>query len=124
VGYRSSGLEGLPFNDDWGVAISDDGRAGEGLYVVGWIKRGPTGVIGTNRPDGQEAAKQIIEDIPEGRKPGRAALDELLASKGVRVVDYTDWLTLDAHEQARAREGAPREKLITVAAMLGVLDSA
>ena len=106
------------------MAISDDGRAGEGLYVVGWIKRGPTGVIGTNRPDGQEAARQIIEDIPEGRKPGREALDEALAGKGARVVDYADWLTLEAYENAQAREGAPREKLITVAAMLGVLDGA
>ncbi len=124
VGYRSGGMEGLPFNDDWGVAISDDGRAGEGLYVVGWIKRGPTGVIGTNRPDGQEAAKQILEDIAEGSKPGREALEAFVTKNGGRIVDFDDWLTLDAHEKAEAREGAPREKLITVAAMLRVLDGA
>ena len=124
VGYRSGGLEGLPFNDDWGVAISDEGRAGDGLYVVGWIKRGPTGVIGTNRPDGQQAAKQILEDIAAGSKPGREALEAAIAKNGGRIVSYDDWLTLDAHEKAAAREGAPREKLITVAAMLGVLDGA
>ncbi|MFP6699137.1 MAG: FAD-dependent oxidoreductase [Alphaproteobacteria bacterium] len=124
VGYRSSGLEGLPFNDDWGVAISDEGRAGDGLYVVGWIKRGPTGVIGTNRPDGQEAAKQILEDIPVGSKPGRTALEAALAAKGTRIVNYDDWQVLDAHEKANARDGAPREKEITVAAMLEVLDGA
>ena len=124
VGYRSSGLEGLPFNDDWGVAISDEGRAGDGLYVVGWIKRGPTGVIGTNRPDGQEAAKQILEDIPVGSKPGRTALEAALAAKGARIVNYDDWQVLDAHEKANARDGAPREKEITVAAMLEVLDRA
>ena len=124
VGYRSSGLEGLPFNDDWGVAISDEGRAGDGLYVVGWIKRGPTGVIGTNRPDGQKAAKQILEDIPVGSKPGRTALEAALAAKGARIVNYDDWQVLDAHEKANARDGAPREKEITVAAMLEVLDGA
>jgi ferredoxin--NADP+ reductase len=124
VGYRSSGLDGLPFNDDWGVAISDEGRAGDGLYVVGWIKRGPTGVIGTNRPDGKEAAKQILEDIPVGSKPGRQALEAALAAKGTRIVNYDDWQVLDAHEKANARDGAPREKEITVAAMLGVLDGA
>ena len=124
VGYRSSGMEGIPFDHDNGIVINDEGRVEEGLYAVGWIKRGPTGVIGTNRPDGQEAAKQILEDIPEGRKPGRTALEAALAAKGVRVVDYNDWLTLDAYEKGHAREGAPREKLITVAAMLGVLDGA
>ena len=124
VGYRSSGLEGLPFNDDWGVAVSEDGRAGDGLYVVGWIKRGPSGVIGTNRPDGQLAAKQIIEDIAEGSKPGRAALEAALQKNGARIVNYDDWQALDAHEKANARDGAPREKEITVAAMLGVLDGA
>jgi ferredoxin--NADP+ reductase len=123
VGYRSSGLEGLPFNDDWGVAISEDGRAADGLYVVGWIKRGPTGVIGTNRPDGKQAAEQILEDISEGSKPGREALEAALGAKGTRIVSYADWQVLDAHEKANARTGAPREKEITVAAMFGVLDA-
>ena len=123
VGYRSSGLEGLPFNDDWGVAISEDGRAADGLYVVGWIKRGPTGVIGTNRPDGKQAAEQILEDISEGSKPGRTALEAALGAKGTRIVSYADWQVLDAHEKANARTGAPREKEITVAAMFGVLDA-
>ena len=81
-------------------------------------------MIGTNRPDGQLAAKQILEDLPEGKKPGRQALEAALGSKGTRIVDYDDWLTLDALEKTQAREGAPREKLITVAAMLGVLDGA
>jgi ferredoxin--NADP+ reductase len=124
VGYRSSGMAEIPFDDDNGIVFSDDGRVDDGLYAVGWIKRGPTGVIGTNRPDGQLAAKQILEDIPEGKKPGRQALEAALGSKGTRIVDYDDWLTLDALEKTQAREGAPREKLITVAAMLGVLDGA
>ena len=121
MGYRSSGLSGLPFNDDWGVAESDDGRAGEGLYVVGWIKRGPTGVIGTNRPDGQGATKQIFEDFSAGSKPGREALEAALAQKSIRFVSYEDWKVLDAHEVAQARAGAPREKEITVGSMLGVM---
>lgn len=92
--------------------------------MVGWIKRGPTGVIGTNRPDGQQAAKQILEDIPEGAKPGRTALEAALSAKGTRIVSYPDWQTLDAHEKAQAREGAPREKIIVVADMLELLDGA
>ena len=92
------------------------------MYVVGWIKRGPTGVIGTNRPDGQEAAKQIFEDISSGSKPGREALDAILEQKNVRVVSYADWKILDEYEVGQARAGAPREKEITVTSMLGIMD--
>ena len=70
--------------------------------------------LGMVFPIFQQAAKQIIEDIPEGKKPGREALEAALAAKGTRIVNYDDWLNLDAHEKEHAREGSPREKLITV----------
>ncbi|MDP6343098.1 MAG: FAD-dependent oxidoreductase [Alphaproteobacteria bacterium] len=122
IGYRSHGLAGLPFDEAGGIVISDDGRIDDGLYCVGWVKRGPTGVIGTNRPDGQAAARQIVEDHPRGGKPGREALIEMLGDRGARMVSYQDWQTLDAHEQAQAGDAAPRRKLVTVEEMLGVLD--
>ena len=122
IGYRSHGLAGLPFDEAGGIVISDDGRIDDGLYCVGWVKRRPTGVIGTNRPDGQAAARQIVEDHPRGGKPGREALIEMLGDRGARMVSYQDWQTLDAHEQAQAGDAAPRRKLVTVEEMLGVLD--
>ena len=85
----------------------------------GWKKRGKKGGIGKNRNEGKKEAKQILEDLPEGSKPGRTALEAALSAKGARIVNYDDWRTLDAYEKAQARDGAPREKMITVAAMLG-----
>ncbi len=121
IGYRSDPISGLPFNDDWGIAISDDGRIDIGFYAVGWIKRGPTGVIATNRPDGKNAAAQIAEDVPGGEKPGRPALEALLQSSGKRIISYGDWLKIDEREIANAVAPAPRRKYITTAEMFDAL---
>jgi len=90
-----------------------------GLYVAGWIKRGPTGVIGTNKPDGVETAESLLADTPGLRPcpaPDTAALLQLLQSRGVRAVSFDDWRRLDAAEVARGKPaGKPREKLATVA---------
>lgn len=131
IGYRSMPLPGVPFNDARGVVPSDDGRVLDGgtvipgLYAVGWIKRGPTGVIGTNKPDGKLAARQIAEDTGgsgDSAKPGRVALERSLQARGVRWVTWDDWQRIDAAEVARARNDAPRRKFTTVADMLSVLD--
>jgi ferredoxin--NADP+ reductase len=122
IGYRSAPIEGAPFNDDAGLIDNDDGRVEPGLYVVGWIKRGPTGVIATNRPDGKEAAALIDADFPDGGKPGRTALEAALGEKGVNWVSFADWQKIDAAEVAAAPDGAPRRKFTTVADMLAVLD--
>ena len=89
---------------------------------MGWIKRGPTGVIGSNKPDGDIAATQIFEDIAEGAKPGRDALDPLLRERDVRVVSYQDWQSIDAAEVSGAKPGAPRRKFVTIEAMVAALD--
>jgi len=89
---------------------------------VGWIKRGPTGVIGSNKPDGDQAATQIFEDIPDGSKPGREALKGLLAERNVRVINYSDWQVIDEAERSGAKTGAPRRKFVTVKEMIAVLD--
>ncbi len=124
IGTRSMAIEGAPFDQRRGLVINENGRVAEGLYAVGWIMRGPTGVIGTNKPDGIAAAGHILEDLGQGRKPGREALEKLLARRGVRPVSYQDWLKIDAAEAAAASPGAPRRKFVTTAEMLAVLEEA
>jgi len=121
IGYRSQPLDGVPFDERAGLVPNDDGRVADGLYAVGWVKRGPTGVIGTNKPDGETAAVQIAEDFAAGAKPGREALEALLSERGVRWVTYADWQAIDRAEIAAAAEGAPRRKFVTVDEMLAVL---
>ncbi len=122
IGYFSDPFPGVPFDVDNGVVVHDEGRVGDGVYAVGWIKRGPTGVIGTNKPDGDIAATQIFEDVAEGTKPGREALEALLAARDVRCLTYQDWQTIDAAEVAAAKPGAPRRKFVTVDTMIAALD--
>jgi NADPH-dependent glutamate synthase beta subunit-like oxidoreductase len=122
IGYLSDPFPGVPFDNNNGIVIHDEGRVGDNIYAVGWIKRGPTGVIGSNKPDGDIAATQIFEDIAEGSKPGREALDALLSERNVRVVSYQDWQTIDAAEVSSAKPGAPRRKFVTIDAMVAALD--
>jgi ferredoxin--NADP+ reductase len=126
IGYYSLPVPGVPFKD--GKAINDGGRIEPGLYAVGWIKRGPSGVIGTNKPDGDAAAEQIAADSAAGAggmsqgKPGRAGLEALLGERKVRVVSFSDWKRIEAAESARAAAPAPRRKFATVDEMLAALD--
>jgi len=135
VGYRGLPLADLPFRDDWGVLpneagriLADDGRALPGLYTSGWIKRGPSGVIGTNKPDAAETVRAMLEDRQAGRlcrppHPQRQALDDLFRERGVRPVSYADWRKIDGAERAAgASAGRPRVKLVTREAMRGLLD--
>ncbi|MBO6784409.1 MAG: FAD-dependent oxidoreductase [Alphaproteobacteria bacterium] len=122
IGYFSEPFPGVPFDEQNGIVVHDDGRVGDGVYAVGWIKRGPTGVIGSNKPDGEQAAQQIFEDIADGSKPGSEALANLLAGRDVRAITYKDWQIIDAAETSSARPGAPRRKFITVDEMISALD--
>ena len=124
VGYRSVALEGAPFDEKTCTVPSDDGRVAEGLYAVGWIKRGPTGVIATNRPDGAAVAEYIHADIETGGKPGRQAFERLCAERGIRPVSYAEWQKIEAVEIAGATPPAPRRKFVTIDDMLAVLDGA
>ncbi len=119
VGYQTPPIEGVPYEHGRGRLANSDGRILPGLYCVGWARRGPSGTIGTNRPDGYLIAEHLAADIGEGsRKAGRAGLDALLAERHVEVVTFRDWLTIEAAEVARARTGAPREKFVSVADMI------
>jgi len=124
IGYYALPVPGVPW--EGGKAINKEGRIEPGLYAVGWIKRGPSGVIGTNKPDGDAAAEQIAADAGGASKgkPGRAGLEALLAERKVRVVSFADWKRIEAAEAARAAAPAPRRKFATVAEMLAALDSA
>ncbi len=123
IGYRTPPLEGVPYEADRGRFANCEGVIGGGLYCVGWARRGPTGTIGTNRPDGYEVAEKIAGALGEGDsgKAGGAGLDRLLGERGVKIVTFRDWQKIEAAEAARAREGSPREKFVALAEMLAAL---
>lgn len=120
VGYRGIGVPGVPFDEANGVIanvggrVVDDGEAVPGIYCAGWIKRGPTGVIGTNKKDATETVALLLEDARAGRLPHRdgGTLDELLEDRGVEVVLYDGWERIDAVERGQGQaQGRPRVKL-------------
>ncbi len=119
IGYRSSPIEDVPFDERAGKFTNDEGRILPGLYCVGWARRGPTGTIGTNRPDGFGVVEKIAEDIGGGgRKEGRAGFDRLAAERGLDVVTFSDWKKIEEAENAAARDGSPREKFVDIASMI------
>ena len=117
VGYRGVELPGVPFDDRSGTIRNDGGRVGDNVYCAGWIKRGPTGVIGTNKKDATETVELLLEDVASGRLQPKSeataeAVDALLAERGVRVVEYAGWTAIDAAERAAGEgSGRPRVKL-------------
>lgn len=128
IGYDAEPIPGLPFDAATGTVpnvagrVVRDGVPVPGAYVTGWIKRGPTGVIGTNKGDGVETANAVLADLPSLPAPAHpepAALRAALAAHGVRAVDWTAWMRLDAEEIRRGglRE-AERVKVATTAEML------
>jgi len=133
VGYLGTGVPGVAHDAKRGViphskgrVLASDGGVSPGEYVVGWIKRGPSGVIGTNKPDAVESGDQVLEDFRGGRLaralPPREAIPRLLAERGVRVVSWDDWRILDALERARGEaSGRPRIKFTRVEDMLDAL---
>lgn len=122
IGYRMPPLAGVAVDAATGVALNRDGRVDGGLYVVGWAKRGPVGVIGTNKADGDTAARQIGADITASGRPGGPALESLLAKRAARWVSFAEWQRIEAAEVAAAPAGAPRRKLIRIKDMLAVLE--
>ena len=127
IGYRTPPIPGVPYDDRAGRFANSEGRVpidGGNLYAVGWARRGPTGTIGTNRPDGYMIAESIAADHPQpADKAGGPGLDALLATRGADKVSFADWQRIEAAEAARARDGAPREKFVVVADMLAARDA-
>lgn len=137
IGYRGVPLPGVPFHESWGVIPNDGGRVLDsatkesvlGQYTAGWIKRGPTGVIGTNKPDAAETVENMLTDAREGRtlSPTHAtaeAVIQLLDDRQARPVSFADWKRLDELELARGKEeGRPRVKFTRIEDMLDALRS-
>ncbi|MFI7531716.1 FAD-dependent oxidoreductase [Streptosporangium sp. NPDC049376] len=120
VGYRSLPLPGVPFSERTSTVPNEAGRVRDREYVAGWLKRGPTGVIGTNKSDAAETVRTLLADLA-GRAPvPRGGLDALLASRGVSPVTYDRWLAIEAAEIALARTlgRGERVKLLGLDAML------
>ena len=119
IGYKSSPIPGVPFEESAGRFANVEGRILPGLYCVGWARRGPSGTIGTNRPDGFSVVERIAEDIGlGGAKQGRTGFDVLAAERKLDVVTFRDWKKIEEAEQQRARDGAPREKFVDVDEMI------
>ncbi len=115
IGYTSAPLDGVPYDERGGKFLNDGGRIGDRLYAVGWARRGPTGTIGTNRPDGYEVAELVVAAMPPGSvsdRPGAEGLKRLLEDRGVMPTDYDDWRKIEETEVANARPGSPREKFV------------
>lgn len=133
IGYRGVAIPGVPFDDQRGVIRNQDGRiandAGEvipGMYVTGWIKRGPTGIIGTNRADSVATVDALMKDLQNfdpKQVPGAAGLAARFEQLGVRVVNYQDWLKIDSQEIERGKpKGKQREKFTQIKEMLSILE--
>ena len=137
VGYRGVPLADLPFNESWGVIPSEKGRVTDleaeaplrGLYVAGWIKRGPTGVIGTNKPDALETVKCMLDDLDNQAcyRPAHTDpldIEKLIRARQPNVIDWSDWERLDAAEVAAGTpQGRPRVKFVCAEDMLAALAS-
>jgi ferredoxin--NADP+ reductase len=115
VGYRGVALPGVPFDERRGVIANEQGRVSEQprVYTAGWIKRGPSGVIGTNKKDAAETCERLLEDAAAGLLEAEGGeLEELLRGHGVDFVEYAGWQAIDEHERGLgAPRGRPRVKL-------------
>ena len=124
IGYQTPRIDGVPYDERGGKFANDHGKIDDGLYAVGWARRGPTGTIGTNRPDGYEVAEQVaaaMEPGSDGGKPGGEGLKALLSKRGFEPTSFDDWRKIEAAEVAAARSGSPREKFVRQADWLKIL---
>lgn len=132
VGYRGVPIPGVPFNDDWGVIMNVKGRVVDaeshepvvGQYTAGWIKRGPSGVIGTNKPDAAETAEMMLADATNGlvlqpEHPSAQEAEAMVREHQPQFFSYDDWLRLNELEVERGEAvGRPRVKFTKVSEML------
>ncbi|RMF88256.1 MAG: NADP oxidoreductase [Nitrospinota bacterium] len=135
VGYRGVSLPGVPFHEQWGVILNQKGRVIDaetsqpvvGEYCAGWIKRGPTGVIGTNKPDALETVQCMVEDLQRGAVlqptyPEASTAEKLIQERQPLYFSFADWLRLDALEIEKGKAiGRPRLKFTRIEDMLAAL---
>ena len=134
IGYNGVPIPGVPFNDRWGtipnragrITSEQDGTVLPGLYTAGWIKRGPSGIIGTNRACAVESVNALLEDVDQlaADKPGRNGLYAILERNGVQHINFAQWEKIDAAEIAAGNpKGKPREKFTYCEEMLAAAKS-
>ena len=134
VGYRGTVLADVPFDEKKGLIPNQAGRLISpineiilGEYCTGWIKRGPTGLIGTNKPDAVETVNQLLEDVPKlksAAQPDRQAVQNLLDTRNIKYFTFTDWQHLDGLEQEQGKlHNRPRVKLSNVEEMYSIIKS-
>jgi ferredoxin--NADP+ reductase len=135
IGYRGVPLPGVPFDEGQGVILNTRGRVLDpetaaplvGLYAAGWIKRGATGLIGSNKPDAAETVENMMADLWEGqvlkaRDPDARAAEGFVRARQPLFISYPDWRRLDEIEVGRGKaQGRPRVKFTSVEEMLAVL---
>ena len=138
IGYKGHQLAGIPFDERTGIIPNKDGRVLDPasaaplprLYVAGWIKRGPSGVIGTNKADASATVEAMLADAQQGRLPSTVASDPeaiptLLARKQVRYVTFASWQRIDQLELMRGKKlGKARDKLATIGELLAAAKAA
>lgn len=130
IGYRGKAIADLPFDDAAAIVPNDGGRVRDtaGAYVAGWIKRGPTGFIGTNKSCAAQTVHQLVDDYNAGvltdpvHKP--AALEKLVRTRQPAMVDAAGWQAIDAAEIARGGQDRPRDKFTSVDEMIAVAATA
>ena len=119
IGYRGVALPGVVFDATSGTIpnlegrVVHDGSNAPGQYVVGWIKRGPTGVIGTNRPDAKQTVGHLLDDLDHAGVTPRPDLYEQLPGEGVRIVDWTGWQAIERHEESLGRAAGRKRVKVT-----------
>ena len=134
IGYRGVPIAGVPFHESWGTILNDKGRVIDDndnivpqLYTAGWIKRGPSGIIGTNRACSVETVECLLQDLErldEGsNKSGAKAVYSILDNKSIRHINYDDWKKIDVKEIKNGEpKGKPREKFTYINQMLSAID--
>ena len=132
IGYRGVEMPGVPFHESWGVFPNQDGRITDNdvvvpqMYTAGWIKRGPSGIIGTNRACAVSTVNALIEDVANmdatTPKAGKEKVYSILDSRDVKYINYQQWKTIDQVEVERGEaKGKPREKITSVDEMLSLI---
>lgn len=120
IGYTAKSLEGVPLAPGGSAYANVDGKIQDRLWAVGWAKRGPSGVIATNRQDSAEVAHLLLKELSGPERRGPEGLDALLRERGVDVISYSQWERIDEAERAAASEGAPRQKITVMADLLKI----
>ena len=118
IGYKPKEMPGLKITN--GVVENDNGKIDRGFYAAGWIRRGPTGVIGTNKADGELVADLINKEFKDRNKNGRELLIKLIKSKNLKPTSFEDWEKIDSYEKKNALDPAPRKKILTIKEMINI----